>query len=245
MGHPASWFVTWVDRCRKVGQDDASMGVDGSTFEDDATLVAALRTGDDAAFRWLLDTYHGPLRRLARSYVATDAVADEVVQEAWLGVIRGIGRFEGRAAVKTWLYQIVMNIARSRGVKEHRTVPFASASGGSAEVDAEPYRGAFDPDHFRPPGEQWAGGWRTFPPEWEPVERLDRQETLDRVRRAIETLPATQRIVISLRDIDGWASDEVCNVLDITPTNQRVLLHRARAAVRAQLDPYLRTADPA
>jgi RNA polymerase sigma-70 factor (ECF subfamily) len=219
------------------------MGVDGNRFDDEAILVKALRAGDEDAFGWLLDTYHGPLRRMARGFVPSDAVADEVVQEAWVGVIRGIGRFEGRSSLKTWLFQIVMNIARTRGVKEHRSVPFASATGGSAEVDGEPYGGAFEPERFRGPGEQWAGGWRAFPAPWEPAERFERKETLERVKRAIDGLPASQRIVISLRDIDGWPSEDVCNVLTITPTNQRVLLHRARAAVRAQLDPYLQHPD--
>jgi RNA polymerase sigma-70 factor (ECF subfamily) len=219
------------------------MGVDGSRFDDDAVLVAALQAGDEAAFGWLLDRYHRSLQRLARSYVPSDAVADEVVQEAWLGVIRGIGRFEGRSTVRTWLYQIVLNIARTKGVKEHRTVPFASA-GGQADVDADTYTRAFDPDQFRPPGEQWAGGWKAFPAPWEPSDHFDRKTTLDLVKRAIDDLPPAQRIVISLRDIDGWASHEVCNVLDITATNQRVLLHRARATVRAKLDPHLRPPDP-
>jgi RNA polymerase sigma-70 factor (ECF subfamily) len=219
------------------------MGAEGTDFTNDDHLIAALRAGDDRAFGWLLDTYHAPLRRLARSFVPSDAVADEVVQEAWLGVIRGIDRFEHRSSLKTWLFQIVINIGRTRGVKEHRTVPFASATGGAADVDADAYGGAFDPDRFRPPGDQWAGGWRSFPQPWEPAEQYARQETLDRVRTAIQALPPAQRVVISLRDIDGWGSDEVCNVLEITQTNQRVLLHRARAAVRSALDPYLQTTD--
>jgi RNA polymerase sigma-70 factor (ECF subfamily) len=175
--------------------------------------------------------------------VPTDAVADEVVQEAWLGVIRGIDSFEGRSSLKTWLFQIVMNIARSRGTKERRTVPFASASGGSAEVAADPYGGAFDADRFRPTGDQWPGGWLSFPQPWEPAERFAHQETVERVSIAIQALPTSQRVVISLRDIDGWASEDVCQFLDITPTNQRVLLHRARAAVRRAIDAYLQTTD--
>jgi RNA polymerase sigma-70 factor (ECF subfamily) len=221
------------------------MGADGIDFGDDATLVEGLQHGDEAAFGWLLDHYDVSLRRLARSFVPTDAVADEVVQEAWLGVIRGIGRFEGRSSLKTWLFQIVINIARTRGVKEHRTVPFASAVGGNGgrDDDEDSYGGAFDPERFRPPGDEWPGGWLTPPQPWEPAERLARKETLDRVRSAIAALPPTQRVVISRRDIDGWPSADVCSVLDISQTNQRVLLHRARAAVRSALDPYLQTAD--
>ena len=206
-------------------------------YSDDAALVSALRDGDEDAFTWLLDTYDASLRRVARTYVPSDAVADEVVQEAWLAVITGIERFEGRSSVKTWLYRILANVARTRGTRERRTIPFSSAA-SVMEDGAEP---TFEPDRFRPPTDaQWPGHWATFPLGWEqqPETSLLSAETLDVVRRALETLPPTQREVLTLRDVEGWTAVEVCNALELTETNQRVLLHRARARVRSALESY-------
>jgi RNA polymerase sigma-70 factor (ECF subfamily) len=188
---------------------------------------------DDAAFAWLLDQYSGTLRRLARAHVASDAAADEVVQEAWLAVITGIGRFERRSSLKTWIHRIVLNIARTKGMREHRTVPFASLA---SEADsAEP---AIDPARFQPAAAPGVGHWASPPVPWdeEPETRLAAGETLDVVRRAVAELPAGQQMVITLRDLEGWPSGEVCNALDISETNQRVLLHRARAKVRTALE---------
>jgi len=209
-------------------------------FTDDDVLVAALRTGDEDAFGWLVDRYHPALRRLALGYVATPSVADEVVQDTWLAVITGIDRFEGRSSLKTWIYRILMNKARTRGVREHRSVPFSSF-----EDDA--ITSGFSPDRFRPaddPG--WPGHWSSPPRPWQeqPHERLQATETLDAVRDAIAQLPPNQRQVISLRDIDGWSSEEVCNVLSLSQTNQRVLLHRARAKVRRSLESLLDPSRP-
>jgi RNA polymerase sigma-70 factor (ECF subfamily) len=206
-------------------------------FSDDGALVVALRAGDEAAFTWLLARYHGPLHRTARMYVATDAQADEVVQETWLAVLRGIDRFEQRSSLKTWLYRILMNIARTRGVKESRSIPFSSASGALAE-GAEP---TFDADRFRPADDpDWPGHWAAFPLDWEhqPESRLLARETLSLVAIAIEQLPPSQREVLTLRDVEGWSSTEVCNALGLTETNQRVLLHRGRAKVRRALESY-------
>lgn len=211
-----------------------------TTYADDEQLVAALRSGDEAAFAWLLDVYDARLRRLARDFVSTDAVAQEVVQETWLGVIRGLPGFEGRSSLKTWIHQILMNTARTRGVKEHRSLPFSSAAGAAA--GDEPWEGVFGPERFRTTGE-WAGWWADPPKPWEPDEHAERAEVLGLVRDAINALPANQRIVMSLRDIDGWSSEEVCNVLGISQTNQRVILHRARARVRSALDPHLQATD--
>lgn len=202
-----------------------------SPFDSDDDLVAALRKGDETAFAWLLDTYGASLRRVALSFVPSPALADEVVQEAWLGVIKGLDRFEQRSSLKTWIYQIVMNIARTKGSRESRTIPFSSAG--------DNYSGVFPEDRFRPEGEEWGGWWANPARPWEPADLLDRAETMRHICDAIAGLPATQRAVLSLRDIDGWTSEEVCNVLDISPTNQRVLLHRARVGVRAKLNPYL------
>jgi RNA polymerase sigma-70 factor (ECF subfamily) len=215
-------------------------GTPPTTYADEEHLVAALRSGDERAFAWLLDTYHERLRRLARNYVSTDAVAEEVVQETWLGVVRGLCRFEGRSSLKTWIHQILLNTARTRGVKEHRSLPFSSAA--NPDVDDDTWHGAFDPERFRTSGD-WAGWWADPPKPWEPDEQTERAEVLDLVRDAINELPENQRIVMSLRDIDGWTSEEVCNVLDITQTNQRVILHRARARVRAAIDPHLQVTD--
>jgi RNA polymerase sigma-70 factor (ECF subfamily) len=208
-------------------------------FGDDAVLVAALRVGDESAFAWLLDCYDGPLRRTARSFVPSAAVADEVVQETWLGVIRGIDRFQGRSSLKTWIYQILLNTARRRGVREARTVPFASAVAWAGDD----YAGAFPAGRFRDRDDPWAGNWAEPPARWSPVDHVESAELLDHVRSALADLNDAQRTVMTLRDIEGWSAPEVCEVLGLTQTNQRVLLHRARARVRAALDPYLAGAE--
>jgi RNA polymerase sigma-70 factor (ECF subfamily) len=209
-------------------------------YEDDTTLVAALQAGDEDAFAWLLDRYDGPLRRMARSFVATQADADEVVGETWLGVIKGIGRFQARSSLKTWIFQILMNQARTRGAREKRTVPFASIGGHPGDGSSEdgPIPG-FGPERFRTAAEPYPGHWSKHPDRWRPEEDFDQQELGAIIRRAIDDLPPAQRTVLTLRDVEGWSSEEVCNVLDISPTNQRVILHRARAKVRAALDPLL------
>jgi RNA polymerase sigma-70 factor (ECF subfamily) len=206
-------------------------------FSDDGVLVAALRSGDEDAFAWLLERYYAPLHRAARMYVATDAHADEVVQETWVAVLRGVDRFEQRSSLKTWLYRILMNIARTRGVKESRVIPFSSVA-GATDDDAEP---TFDADRFRPADDaDWPGHWASLPLDWEhqPEARLLAGETLTLVGAAIETLPPAQREVLTLRDVDGWSSVEVCHALGLTETNQRVLLHRGRAKIRRALESY-------
>ena len=214
------------------------MGGFSDTFPNDDSLVAALRQGDERAFEWLLGTYDSTLRRVARNYVPTDALADDVVQDTWMGLIRGIDDFEQRSSLKAWLYRILLNIARTKGVREKRTIPFASAANALAE-GGEP---TFDPERFRPPTptEQYPGGWVSFPMAWEtePEHVLESVETAGIVKTAIEQLPPAQREVLTLRDIEGWTSFEVCNALELTETNQRVLLHRARARVRRALELY-------
>jgi RNA polymerase sigma-70 factor (ECF subfamily) len=203
-------------------------------YADDRALAAALRDGDEAAFGWLVDRYDGSLRRLARTYVSTPAVADEVVQETWLAVVKGIGTFEGRSSVSTWMYRILANIARTRGVREQRSIPFSSAAGAMDE-GAGP---AVDHDRFRTL--LGRGHWSAPPVPWDevPEERAGARETLALVEVAIERLPPAQQEVITLRDIEGWTSEEVCNALDLTETNQRVLLHRARSKVRRALEEH-------
>jgi RNA polymerase sigma-70 factor (ECF subfamily) len=209
-------------------------------YADDAVLVAALRRGDEGAFAWLLDRYHQPLRRLARSFVATPTAGDEVVQETWLAVIEGIDRFEQRSSLKTWIYRILMNKAKTRGVRDKRSVPFSALS---SDGDGDLHGPTFSPDHFLPDDHpEWPGHWATPPPPWEqlPQQRLEAHETIEQVRAALEDLPQPHRQVMTLRDIEGWSSAEVCAVLDLTPANQRVVLHRARAKVRAALESYFK-----
>jgi RNA polymerase sigma-70 factor (ECF subfamily) len=208
-------------------------------YSDDSLLVDALRRGDESAFSWLLDTYHRPLHRTAVSFVGSGATADEVVQETWLAVITGIDRFEGRSSLKTWIYRILMNIARTRGAREARSVPFSSA--GPETEGGEP---SFAPDRFHRRGRA-AGHWAVPPEPWGELadDRLLAEATLDRVRAAIEELPERQRVVITLRDLDGVTATEVCALLDVSEANQRVLLHRARARVREALEDYLMGTD--
>jgi RNA polymerase sigma-70 factor (ECF subfamily) len=177
--------------------------------------------------------YGRGMLRVAEMYVSSRAVAEDVVQEAWVGVLRGIGRFEGRSSLKTWLYRIVANTAKTRGVRESRSVPFSSL-GDDGDV------GTVDADRFLGSGERFPGHWAVPPQAWAPEGRLLADETLDVVERAIEKLPPAQRAVITMRDVQGFTSEEVCNALDLTETNQRVLLHRARAKVRSALEEYMR-----
>src|SRR5262245_37515437 len=181
--------------------------------------------------------YQGPLLRLARVYARNHAVAEEVVQETWLGVLQGIDRFESRSSFKTWLFRILVNRARTRAEREGRMIPFSAydtTSGESAEpsVPADRFLG---PDH-----PEWPYHWAVPPKAWAapPDQALLTRETLELVNRAIAALPPAQREVITLRDVQGWTAEEVCNVLEITETNQRVLLHRARSRVRAALERY-------
>jgi RNA polymerase sigma-70 factor (ECF subfamily) len=207
------------------------VGHEQRDLSDDAVLVAALRARDDAAFAWLLDRYDRSLHRVAMSFVPSRAVADEVVQETWLGVLRGIDGFEGRSSLKTWIFRILMNVGRTRGEREQRTVPFTSALD-----DGE---SSFAPDRFRTTG-PYPRHWARSPEPWDeqPADHLLASETLEVVRAAIDQLPANQRTVICLRDIDGWTSVDVCALLDVSEANQRVLLHRARARVRQTLEDY-------
>jgi RNA polymerase sigma-70 factor, ECF subfamily len=206
------------------------------TMPDDAELLAALRRGDEAAFVQLVERYQGPMLRLARLYVADQTTAEEVVQETWLGALRGLDRFEGRSSLKTWLFNILTNRAKTRAVRDGRTIPF-SVLMEAVEGD-EP---AVGPDRFHPLDHRLAGHWASRPQSGRelPEERLLAHETRERLREAIDALPPMQRMVLTLRDVDGWSAEEVCNTLEISETNQRVLLHRARAKVRRALESYL------
>jgi RNA polymerase sigma-70 factor, ECF subfamily len=201
---------------------------------DDRRLVQRLRDGDEQAFMELVERYNGALLRLAMSFVPSRAVAEEVVQETWLGVIQGIGRFEGRSSLKTWLFRILVNRAKTRGERERRTVPFSSLAASEAESDET----LVDADRFLPPDHVWAGHWAASPRSWAgaPEERLFAKETTSVITAAIESLPEGQRAVVSLRDIAGWSSEDVCDELGISEVNQRVLLHRGRTKIRTALE---------
>jgi RNA polymerase sigma-70 factor (ECF subfamily) len=200
---------------------------------DDRELVEALRAGDEAAFEKLVTTYHAAMVRVASFYVGSRAVAEEVAQETWMAVIRGIDRFEERSSVKTWMFGILTNQARRRGERERRTVPFSSMSTG----DEGPEPG-LEPERFHPDSDHWPGHWSDPPRPWSDVvmDQLEAAETRAVVLDAIQALPPNQRDVIALRDVEGWSPEDVSAALGITDGNQRVLLHRARVRVRAVLD---------
>ncbi len=205
---------------------------------DDLRLLEALRNGDEAAFTWLVNQYHTSLVRLAQIYVASAAVAEEVVQEAWLGVLQGLERFEGRSSLKTWIFRILTNRAKTRGQREARSVPFSDLE----DLDLGSAEPAVEVDRFNPPDHpSWPNHWTVEPASWDtiPEHRFLSLETRAHIEQAIAELPPSQRQVIMLRDIDGWTSDEVCTVLGISEANQRVLLHRARSKVRHALEQYL------
>lgn len=202
--------------------------------ESDTALIAALRNGDEAAFTALIERHHTSMLRVAQTFVPSRAVAEEVVQETWLGVLKGLAGFEGRSSLRTWIFRILVNIAKTRGTREARSVPFSSI--GEAAED-EP---SVDSGRFHPTGHPGANGWAHPPKTWEhePEERVLSKEVRALIDEAIDALSPAQRAVIVLRDVEGWTSDEVCNALGVTETNHRVLLHRARSKVRQALEIY-------
>ena len=207
-------------------------------------LLAGLRAGDERAFRELVERYGGSLLRVAMLFVATRADAEEVVQETWLAVLGGVDRFEGRSSLKTWLFRILTNRAKTRAVREARSIPFSALAAREAGAD-EP---AVEPERFLPGDHpRWPGLWAAAPRSWAdtPEQRLLSAETRGVIEAAIQALPPVQRAVISLRDVKGWGSEDVCGALELSEGNQRVLLHRARSRVRAVLDDYLGTEESA
>jgi RNA polymerase sigma-70 factor, ECF subfamily len=207
------------------------------TSSGEAQLVESLQAGDEAAFAAMVERYHPALVRVALSFVREQSVAEDVAQETWLAVLQGIGRFERRASFRTWLFTILTNRAKTRGQRESRSVPMSSLA--SADDPDEP---SVDPDRFRPPdASQWPGGWADPPRSWggSPEQRLLAAETRGLILDVIGRLPANQRAVITLRDIEGLSAQEVCNVIELSDTNQRVLLHRARSKVRQALEDYM------
>jgi RNA polymerase sigma-70 factor, ECF subfamily len=202
---------------------------------DDHALVERLRAGDEEAFMDLVARWSPSMLRVARMYVPSQAVAEEVVQEAWLGVLTGIGRFEGRSSLRTWVFSILVNRARTRGERERRTVPFAALARDEGEGEFN----AVDPARFVREGDA-VGAWAAPPVRWweEPERALDSAEAVERIESEIARLPETQRAVITMRDVLGMSSEDVRHALDLSETNQRVLLHRARSKVRNALEDY-------
>ncbi|WP_254715983.1 RNA polymerase sigma factor [Actinomadura sp. WMMB 499] len=203
----------------------------------DELIVERLRAGDEEIFALLLDAWCPGLMRLALTFVSTKSSAEEVVQETWLAVIRGIDGFEGRSSLKTWVYRIMVNTAKARGSRESRTLPFASL----LPEDSGP---TVDPSRFRGQDDEWPRHWASGqePRPWQlPEEQALRGEVQRVIADALDALPPRLRTVITLRDVEGYRSDEVCDLLEISPGNQRVLLHRARAAVRRELENYFST----
>jgi RNA polymerase sigma-70 factor (ECF subfamily) len=203
---------------------------------DDAQLVAALRRRDEDAFTELVERHHPALVRLARSFVGTHAAAEEVAQETWLAVLQGIDSFEERSSVKTWLFRILVNRAKTRGVRDARSVPFSSIADGGDDGPS------VDPDRFHDSAHpRWPGHWASPPLPFGdlPEERLLSRETRAVIADAIAGLPPGQRRVIELRDVEGVSAEETRELLDLSEGNQRVLLHRARSRVRDALERYL------
>ena len=223
------------------GSDSGSTRAYRSIFSgstDELDLIAALRSGDEVAFAQLVDTYQKCLLRTARIYVSSQAVAEEVVQETWLGVLKGLESFEGRCSLKTWIFQILVNRARTRGKREGRMIPFSAMFDPHSDPGA-----AVDASLFNDNDSESLGGWVSPPRDWgkTPEQALLSQELRALVQGAIDALPPSQKEVITLRDVHGWTSGEVCYTLGVSETNQRVLLHRARSKVRQALDQYFAT----
>ena len=205
-----------------------------SKWDNEQDLIQALRKGNEQAFEYVIDRYYGSLLRLAMAYVPTRAVAEEVVQETWQGVVESLPRFEGRSSLKTWIFRILTNRAKTRGIRENRYESLDSGDGND-DRDDEAWRA---PERFRSSG-ALEGHWMSLPSMWDeetPERLLLSKESRALIEKAIQSLPPVQRQVITLRDVDGLDSKDVCNILDVTETNQRVLLHRARSRVRMMIE---------
>jgi len=203
----------------------------------DRALVLRLRGGDEDTFTTLVERYHGAMIRVAMGFVSDRATAEEVAQETWLGVLHGVANFEGRSSLKSWIFAILVNKAKTRALREARSTPFSALAAQESTGD----EAAVDPQRFRGADMPWTGHWKTPLPRWgeNPEERLLAKEMTARLQSAIDRLPPAQRAVITLRDVTGYDAKAICNALEITETNMRVLLHRARSRVRAELERYL------
>jgi RNA polymerase sigma-70 factor, ECF subfamily len=207
--------------------------VEAPTLEE-RRVVDALRAGHEPTFARLVQDYSPGMLRVARMFVSSRAIAEDVVQDAWIGVLNGIDRFEGRSSLKTWIYRILTNTAKTRAVREGRSIPFSALAAGDDE-------GAVDPDRFLGDDSRFPGHWAAPPRRWDvqPEGRLLAAETLAVVEREIGKLPPNQAVVVTMRDVEGFDAEDVRNALEISETNQRVLLHRARSRLRRALEEYL------
>ena len=203
----------------------------------DQDLIARLRMGDEATFAQPVRAWSPAMLRLTRNFVSTSQSAEDAVQEAWLGMLNGLDRFEGRASLRSWTFSILVNRAKTRGVRESRTVvDMRVAQDGNG-------RPTVDPERFQGPDGRYPGGWTPegVPQPWhQPDTRAIARETLGHIERALENLPARQRLVVTMPDVQGFSADEVCELLDVSPGNQRILLHRGRGALRGALETYYR-----
>jgi RNA polymerase sigma-70 factor, ECF subfamily len=215
----------------RAGEADADQA---SRSAAEQQLAAALAAGDERTFHVLFRSKYPLMKRVARSYLDSDATADEVVQETWLAVLRGIDRFQGHSSLNTWIFSILVNQARKRGVRESRTVPLSSLATSDSEERS------VDPDRFQSDDGAWPGHWATPPRPWQrPEQRLLALEAREHLRQAFEQLPERQRTVVAMRDVEGCSAEEVCEMLQLSEHNQRVLLHRGRSRLRAALDAYI------
>lgn len=217
------------------GRYESAVALSTGDRTSEADLIDRLRRGEEAAFTWLVDTYSPSLKRLALAFVSLDAVAEEVVQETWLALLTGIGRFEARSSLKTWLFKILTNRAKTRAAREKRVLRFSEL--GPEDGDGP----VVSPERFLPPDHpSFPGHWSTPPHPWSVAgdQAVLRRETMDVLRRGLENLPRSQRTVVMLRDVEGWPAHEVCAALELSEANQRVLLHRGRSRLRAILETY-------
>lgn len=222
----------------RPGNGNGQVETESTTAElaDDSQLLARLRAGDERAFFILINRFHGSMVRLARTYVPSAADAEEVAQEAWLGVLTGLDRFEERSSLRTWIFRILTYQAMSRGKRAQRTIPF---SGLVRSTDERAHR-SVQPERFLGASDELSGHWAHPPQPWgEPEEHVITSETMALISKTIDSLPPSQRRVMTLRDIEGWTSAQVCELLGLSEGNQRVLLHRARSQVRTALEQYL------
>jgi RNA polymerase sigma-70 factor (ECF subfamily) len=208
-------------------------------YPNDAEIVRRLRSGDEETFRILVEQWSPAMLRLARTFVGSAQSAEDAVQDAWVGVLRGLDAFEGRSSLRTWVFTILVNRSRTRGSREARTLPWSPLEPADDER-----RPTVDPARFQGPDGRYPGHWTSLgtPQRWDehPESSIVAREAVTLVASALEGLPPRQRVVVTLRDVDGLTSEETCGVLGLTPENQRVLLHRGRAAIRARLEDYYR-----
>ena len=219
--------------------DESTLSPASAAGTGDAELVAQLRAGDERAFRQLVEQWSPAMLRLARTFVGTSQSAEDVVQDAWIGMLRGLDRFEGRCSLRSWVFTIVVNRARTRGVRESRTIAWSTL--GTPDDDRGP---TVDPDRFQGPDGEYPGHWTSTgaPQRWDesPERHVLNEEAIGLVEAALERLPPRQRLVVSMRDVVGLSAEETCDTLGVTAVNQRVLLHRGRAALRGELERYHR-----